>query len=202
MRYGSGMRARYRVAVTFAAFALAACGSDDDDRRPSASTDEAPTAVHIAGGLGWEAEEPLVYEQPTNEMRAAQYEVRGHEDVELTVSSFEPHFGGGGDVQGNVDRWIGQMEAPGGQSSRQAAQITTFERNDLRITRVDISGTFIGRRGMNQAGMSAFPGWRLLGAIVEGGPEGLVFFKMTGPEEGVAAGEQAFEHMLDSVHLE
>lgn len=187
-----------------ALLALGGCGDDEDDRTTSSSSssdDELPQTTHMAGGLGWETEEPLVYQQPSNDMRDAQYSVRGHEVVELTVSAFEPHFGGGGTVDGNVDRWIGQIEAPGGQSSREAAEVRTFERNDLRITRVDISGTFVGRRGMND-GMSAHPEWRLLGAIVEGGPDGLVFFKMTGPEAGVTEAVEAFDHMLDSVHLE
>lgn len=180
------------------------CGSDDEDRASSSASsddEELPTAVHMSGGIGWEAEEPFVYEQPDNDMRDAQYTVRDHPEVLLTVSSFEPHVGGGGSVQENIDRWIGQMEAPGGQSSRQAANITTGERNDLTITRVDMRGTFVGRRGMTDS-LSAHPRWRLLGAIVEGGPEGLVFFKITGPEAGVTAAEQAFDHMMDSVHLE
>jgi len=192
------------LSLVCCAAASSACGDDDPaPSRGSSAADEAalPQAVHLAGGLGWEAIEPLVYQPPSNELRDAEYTAREHPEVVLTVSAFEPHFGGGGSVQGNVDRWIGQVEAPGGQSSRAAANISTFERNDLEITRVDISGTFIGRRGTGQD-MRAHPGWRLLGAIVEGGPEGLVFFKMTGPEEGVAAAEQAFAHVLDSVHLE
>ncbi|MGE0784416.1 MAG: hypothetical protein AB7S26_01920 [Sandaracinaceae bacterium] len=178
------------------------CGSSSSRSSSGHTTAPDPeTPVYMAGGVGWEAEEPLVYEQPDNDMRAAQYTVRGHDDAVLTVSSFEPHVGGGGDVQENLDRWLGQMEAPGGMSSREAANITTMTRNDLSITRVDLRGTFVGRRGMSDD-MEAHPGWRLLGAIVEGGPEGLVFFKMTGPDDGVTAAEEAFDHMLDSVHPE
>jgi hypothetical protein len=42
------------------------------------------------------------------------------------------------------------------------------------------------------------PGFRLLGAIVEG-PQGAVFFKLTGPAKTVAASEAGFEKMLSSV---
>jgi hypothetical protein len=42
------------------------------------------------------------------------------------------------------------------------------------------------------------PGFRLLGAIVEA-PEGMVFFKFTGPLKTVAANEAAFEKMIASV---
>jgi hypothetical protein len=44
------------------------------------------------------------------------------------------------------------------------------------------------------------PGWRLLGAIVEGGPEGAVFFKLTGPARTVAAAQKDFRKLLQSVH--
>ena len=40
------------------------------------------------------------------------------------------------------------------------------------------------------------PGYRLLGAIVEG-PEGAVFFKLTGPEKSVTAAEKTFRKMLE-----
>ena len=42
---------------------------------------------------------------------------------------------------------------------------------------------------------------RLLGAIVEG-EDGLIFFKLTGPEEGVDVAEDAFAELVESIHPE
>ena len=42
------------------------------------------------------------------------------------------------------------------------------------------------------------PGYRLLGAIVEG-PQGPHFFKLTGPERTVASAEKGFRKLLESV---
>ena len=42
------------------------------------------------------------------------------------------------------------------------------------------------------------PGYRLLGAIVEG-PEGAVFFKLTAPSRTAEAQRAAFEALLKSV---
>ena len=42
------------------------------------------------------------------------------------------------------------------------------------------------------------PGWRLLGAIVQG-PHGPVFFKLTGPAATVGRAEHDFDAMLASL---
>jgi hypothetical protein len=42
------------------------------------------------------------------------------------------------------------------------------------------------------------PGYRLLGAIVEG-PQGSIFFKFTGPAKTVAQNQTAFDAMLASI---
>ena len=44
-------------------------------------------------------------------------------------------------------------------------------------------------------------GHRLLGAIAEG-PQGNVFFKLTGPAKTIAAQEGAFEQLLASIQRE
>ena len=50
----------------------------------------------------------------------------------------------------------------------------------------------------NGAGRApAMPGYRMLGAIVEG-PQGSIFFKFTGPAKTVAANQAAFDKMLAS----
>lgn len=126
-------------------------------------------------------------------MRAAEYGVRDRADTELAVFFFE---GEGGDVQENIDRWVDQFAQEGGGSSREAAQIERSESGAYPITRVDVSGTFRGMRGATAAAET--PGYRMLGAIVEG-PRGLVFFKLLGPAEHVAFAEAGFDELLRSV---
>jgi hypothetical protein len=207
------MHARWTVLV--AALALAAC-----DRNPEGSghpvtelpaRDHAEAAEHpaapalpaddargIAGGLSWQADEPLVYRRPANDMRAAEYGVRDHADTELTVFHFARMEGGGGDVQSNIGRWLGQFTQPDGRPTRDVATIAHREVNDLRVTTVDVGGTFAGRMGMG-SDTGSHEGWRMLAAIVEG-PEGLVFFKLIGPADGVGAAAEAFEGLVTSLH--
>lgn len=162
-----------------------------------ATAPAADDARGIAGGLSWRADEPLVYRRPANEMRAAEYGVREHPEAELTVFHFPRTEGGGGDVQSNIDRWVGQFAQPDGRSSSEAARIDHREVAGLPVTTVDVSGTFAGGMGMGGAG--SHEGWRMLGAIVEG-PDGLVFFKLTGPAAGVGAAADVFEALIASIH--
>lgn len=196
---------RALVPTLIFALTLFACGesSSSPPSRPSEpATDRGgdPVMRPIAGGVSWAAEEPFVYRRPDNEYRAHEYTVRDQPDVTLAISHFAAAEGGGGDVQANIDRWVGQFEQPDGSESRAAAQVDAREINDLRVTTVDLTGTFVGRMGTAMGGQ-ARPGWRMLGAIVEG-PQGLVFLKLIGPAAGVAAAEDAFERLVASLHPE
>ncbi|MDQ3035785.1 MAG: hypothetical protein M3Y87_25505 [Myxococcota bacterium] len=161
-----------------------------------AAAAEGPTFEEAAGGLAWHAEEPLVSRRPSSSMRAAEYVVRDSPESELTVFYFGRDQGGG--VDENIDRWVGQFEQPDGRASRDAAQIERIEVQGMPVTTVEVSGAFAGMRGMGGGG-EARPGYRMLGAIAEG-PEGMVFFKLTGPAEAVDSAETAFRGLVQSLH--
>jgi len=106
--------------------------------------------------------------------------------------------GQGGSVDANLDRWIGQFLQADGKASKAAAKIEKRTQHGMKITTVDVSGAYTGMGGpMGQAGTPK-PGYRLLGAIIEG-PQGSVFFKFTGPVKTVGQNQAAFEKMLASV---
>ncbi len=67
----------------------------------------------------------------------------------------------------------------------------------LAITTIDISGEYSGMGGPMAAAPTSNPGYRLLGAIVEG-PGGNIFVKLTGPAKTIAANQQKFEQLLNS----
>ena len=191
---------RNLVCILFAVW-LAGCGCEEERprARSSSSAAEEPTVGEpvfqpIAGGVGWTAEEPFVWARPSNDMRNAQYTVRGVAGVELTIAHFDPSVGGGGDVAANIERWAGQFEP----IERRETERRTIQ--DLPVTTVDLAGTFVGRQGMGPSGPPR-PGWRMLGAIVEG-PEGLVFFKLIGPASGIESSEEAFEALVATIHPE
>ncbi|MGE0129874.1 MAG: hypothetical protein AB7U82_17470 [Blastocatellales bacterium] len=142
-------------------------------------------AVKWAAPARWEA-------KPASGMRAATYLIpTAKGDSEGAECAVFENLGGG--VQANIDRWIGQFEKTDNAPIQKQETV-----NGLNVTTVDVSGTFKG--GGPMMGQSSGPkvGYRLLGAIAEG-PEGEVFFKLTGPAKTVAAAQAEFLTMLKSL---
>lgn len=127
---------------------------------------------------------------PASQMRLAQAVIEGPGGpAELAVF----HFGAGqgGDIEANVQRWIGQIAPRAGTEP----QRKVFEANGLRITWLDVEGTLqAGQMGMGPA--TAQPDSRLLGAVIEG-PGGPWFFKATGPDMTLGPQRLAFLGMLE-----
>jgi hypothetical protein len=125
-------------------------------------------------------------------MRVATYRIgaAGTDRPECAVFYFGEGRGGG--VDENIQRWADQFER-----SPEPKRSTRTVRG-LRVHLADISGTYLSPGGPMMQSQGKKPGWRLLGAVVQG-PDGLVFFKLTGPASGVAAAERGFAALIDSL---
>jgi len=131
-------------------------------------------------------------EGPPKQMRAATYLIPAAEgDSEGAECAVFANLGGG--VQANINRWISQFENTDGPPNQKSETI-----NELPLTTLDVSGTFKGGGQMMGQPSAPKPGYRLLGAIVQG-PEGDIFFKLTGPAKTVAAAQDEFQAMLKSL---
>ncbi|XXF77709.1 hypothetical protein P2318_32370 [Myxococcaceae bacterium GXIMD 01537] len=152
-----------------------------------------------AGGLTWTT--PKEWEaQAARPMRVATFRIpaaKGDaEPAELAIFYFGQGEGGG--VDANVKRWASQFQKPDGTPLADKDVKTKKETlQGLPVTTVDVKGTYAGG-GPMMGPSTPKPGSRLLGAIVEG-PEGAVFFKLTGPEKTVGAAEKPFRKVLESV---
>ncbi|MFL5353636.1 hypothetical protein [Archangium sp.] len=159
----------------------------------------APQGAPEAGGLTWTA--PAGWEsQGARPMRVATYRIapaKGDTDgAELALFYFGE--GQGGAVDANVKRWLGQFQKADGTPVMEKDAHTKKETvNGLAVTTVDVKGTYTGG-GPMMGPSTPKPGHRLLGAIVEG-PQGPLFFKLTGPERTVASAEKGFHKLLESV---
>jgi len=156
----------------------------------------AALCAESAGGLKWTA--PAGWKSGgTSPMRAASYAIApaagDTAGGECAVYFFG--VGQGGGVEANVDRWKGQFSGPAGKPP--VAQVATQKARGLTITTVDTSGSYSGMGGPMAGGQSAVPGYRLLGAIVQG-PGGNIFVKFTGPAKTVAANKQKFDQLIAS----
>lgn len=160
----------------------------------------APGEMPMAGetqsqdsGIAWETPKRWVAELPQG-MRLASYVIpasgENGEPAQCAVYYFGPGQGGG--VDANVERWIGEFETPA------TPKRSTRHIHGLRVSQVEVTGAHTAHAGAPGEATGVKPGWTLLGAIVEG-PNGAVFFKLTGPGPTVAAASKEFDGMLASL---
>jgi len=127
-------------------------------------------------------------------MRVATYAIPstggGSDAAECAVFYFGSDQGGA--VESNLQRWVDQFEA-GARTKRSSGVV-----NGLQVTRIEIDGAYLSPAGPQMQSQGAKPGFRLLGAIVEG-PAGLVFFKSVGPQRAMGDARAAFDAMIGSV---
>lgn len=97
----------------------------------------------------------------------------------------------GGNVESNIERWIGQFE-PGPTPTRGEKVV-----NDMKVFTVDLTGTFLAPAGPMMQSTGRKENYRLLGAIVAA-PQGSVFFKLTGPAKTVESAAADFDAMISS----
>jgi hypothetical protein len=143
--------------------------------------------IHWTVPQGWTA-------QPRQQMRAATYTVpapkEGIEPGDCGIFYFGS--GQGGTVEDNLNRWISQFEK-GGKHEFSGKEI-----NSLKVTTIQIAGTYLSPTGAMMESKDKRPNYRLLGAIVEA-PQGTVFFKFTGPAQTVEATESNFNQLINSM---
>ena len=175
---------------------------------PPARTEEPAAAAQTratsgptrsAAGVRWSA--PASWNiQPDRPMRLVTYRVpaagTGSEDGECSVFFFGS--GQGGDVESNIARWQGQFEPEDGSQAAAAPLRESREVRGINVTLVDIAGTYLFSPAPMSPQKIRKPGYRMLGAIAAA-PGGNVFFKLTGPAATVAATEEGFEVLLDSL---
>jgi hypothetical protein len=154
-----------------------------------------PTEPAHAGGLTWEAPAPFVRRAPKSSMRAAEYGLKGAPAAELGVFYFGADQGGS--VDANMSRWIGQFTQADGSETK--AKRSESDYNGVPVSRVEATGMFAGGMAMPGAPQpEALPDAMLLGAIAKG-PEGSVFFKLTGPRAAIEGARDGFEGLLKSL---
>jgi len=140
-----------------------------------------------------------VSESPSSKMRVAQYKLPkaegDAEDASLVVYYFGPAQGGS--VEANIDRWISQMEQPGSGPSKEKAKRQTLTVNGLKVTTVDVAGTYTAEMSPGSATHYHKPSFRLRGAVVET-PRGFYFAKLIGPEKTFDHWKEAFNDYVKS----
>jgi hypothetical protein len=157
------------------------------------------TSASASGELRYKVPEGWVTEQPSSNMRAAQYKLPktagDSEDASLVLYYFGK--GQGGSVADNVDRWINQMQQPDGTASKDKAKTETLTVNGLKVTTVDVTGTYTAQMSPGSDSRHNETNYRLRAAVIET-PKGNYFAKLIGPEKTVSRWDQSFNEYVKS----
>jgi len=187
---------------------VAACGNEgsrNDAPQAQATADASPPApssqpaegsVTIAGitvtpPAGWTS-------LGASGMRQAQFQLpaTGSDTApaEVNVFYFGPSSGGG--VEPNLQRWMAQIE----NGTEPVRGTFTADGMDGHVVSLDGAYKAGNMRPMGGGDSGpAKPGHRLVGVVLEG-PQGSLFFKLTGPEATARSMEDGLTAMVKSAH--
>ncbi len=159
----------------------------------------AQSNTNASGELHFKAPDDWVTEKASSSMRVAQYKLpkaEGDNDDALLVLYY---FGAtqGGTSQANIDRWISQMKQPDGSASKDKAKTETTTINGLKVTTVDVSGTYTAEMAPGSGSFHNDTNYRLRAAVVET-PKGNYFVKLAGPSKTIARWDQSYTDYLKS----
>jgi hypothetical protein len=153
---------------------------------------EAAAPAAVDPGLAWDVPKHWTIDLAQG-MRIATYLIAAGngEGAECAVYYFGPGQGGG--VDANLQRWMGEFQP------LQKHDVRKLKPGGIETTRIQASGTYVAHSMRSPGATPAEkPDWALLGAILDG-PNGEVFFKLTGPATTVDAAAKDFDHMLGSI---
>lgn len=158
----------------------------------------------LAGSLTFQAPAEWQKVEAVSTMRLSEWKLppASGDAEEARVIVFYFGKGGGGGVEANLERWYGQFEQPSGASSKDKAVVKKLDVGGaLRVTRADLSGTYVAEMRPGGGERHNKPNFRMIAAIVEGG-EGPWFIRLVGPKGEVARWEKSFDGFLQSLALE
>ncbi|MDZ7362226.1 MAG: hypothetical protein ONB46_16130 [candidate division KSB1 bacterium] len=149
--------------------------------------------VTLQADAGWQTT------APTSMMRKAQFTLPraagDSEDAELVVFYFGADQGGS--VEANLNRWYTQFSQPDGSASSEKATVTREVVDEMNLTTVDLSGTYVAPVMPGNDEQYNKPNFRMLAAVLETA-QGPYFFKLVGPEKTVAKWAKSFSQFMKS----
>ena len=158
----------------------------------------AEPAMYKGGGIAFSVPQAWTSQTPDSRMRLFQFQIpspgEGFEGATMSVFYFGQGMGGG--VEANVERWKSEFTS----TDPDFPPVTqVFDVNGMKVTLVQIEGVF--QSGMPGEARIPKKDWAVGGAIVEG-PQGLVFFKITGPVVTVRAARIPFGILINNIRPE
>ncbi|MCC7419651.1 MAG: hypothetical protein IT428_05185 [Planctomycetaceae bacterium] len=127
-------------------------------------------------------------EEPSNKLRLAQFAIPKAEGDKEATSLVISSFPGGGGVDQNLPRWVGEF-SPDGRSMK----MTSGKSKQGEYVVVDLKGTHIGTSFARRP--EPLPGARMLAVLLKTDDDSY-YFTLVGPEKSVAAQAEALRGAL------
>src|SRR5437588_2335807 len=183
-------------ALIVALFICWACGNKG---ATAISNQQTISAQSASGELRFKTPDGWTVEKASSSMRVAQYKLPKADGDKEDASLVLYYFGAtqGGTAQANIDRWIAQMEQPDGSASKDKAKSETTTVNGLKLTTVDVTGTYTAEMAPGSKTFHNDENYRLRAAVVET-PKGNYFVKLAGPAKTIARWDQSYTDYLKS----
>ncbi len=163
------------------------------------ASDSASTVTLAVDNLRFEVPTDWQAEKPDSDARKAQYELTGPDTSDvasLVVYYFGP--GGAGNLQANIDRWVGQFADSDGQPPQEHSQVTARTIDGMQIHSVDVAGRYIAQVTPGSAERYDKPDYRMVAAVIET-PDGRYYIKAVGPRRTIDQHARSITMFLDSV---
>lgn len=163
------------------------------------ASDSASTVILAVDNLRFEVPTDWNTEKPDSDARKAQYELAGPDTSDaasLVVYYFGP--GGAGNLQANIDRWVGQFADTDGQPPQEQSRVTARTIDGMQIHSVDVSGRYIAQVTPGSDERYDKPDYRMMAAIIET-QDGRYYIKAVGPRRTINQHARAITMFLDSV---
>ena len=159
-------------------------------------------AANSSGSLKFSAPANWVEEKPGSSMRVAQYKLPKVADDAEDGSAVLYFFGQGqgGGTAANIERWVNQMQQSDGSASKDKAKEETLTVNGLKVTTVDVSGTYTAEMAPGSGTFHNNPNYSLRAAVIET-PKGSYYLKVVGPAKTIAKWDSSISEFLKSVEF-
>ncbi|MFM7605709.1 MAG: hypothetical protein ACKO8Z_11005 [Prosthecobacter sp.] len=149
------------------------------------------SAVIDAGGLKFKYSTPWMLSDTPGMMRVATLLAKAEGSEKPLEAAFYVFPGGGGGVEANVNRWLGQFAAKPEYKKTEEIPV-----GGQKITLVTATGTF--NDGPPMGAKTPKENYTLLGAIVPTPDGNNVFIKLTGPKDAILKLAESFRIMVVS----
>jgi hypothetical protein len=141
---------------------------------------------------------PIEWRKVEPRSKIIQAEFRAPRDLKDDEAARVTIMQAGGDIQANIDRWIGQFD----QAKKEDAKVEKKEIAGQTVHFVDITGTYkesMGGGPFAPGPTKKLPDYRMIGAIVVTKDAGTTFIKMTGPKDIVEKLVESFKKSVEEM---